>query len=807
MKDKRISYGLMFLSVSTLMWELILTRVFSVIIWHHYAFMVISLAMFGFGISGVYIYVRADNFKKSDFLRQLRIYSSIYPIVIAIVFIILVKVPLVISASFNGILTLAFIYLISSLPFFFAGMCISLIFTHMSGNINKLYFYDLIGAGFGCFAVILVLNYLGAPASMFIICLIATIGAVYFSKAGAARGKTNGAHTFNLAMCFLFALLAIVSMTSKFFNITFTKGQYEKGIIYTKWNTFSRIAAFPVFKASPDKKKSDGFFAWGLSHKFTGPYPDQMDVTIDATADTPITRFTGKDMKEVGFAKMDLSSLAYNLKTKPDVAIIGPGGGKDVLAAISVQSKSITAIEINPNIIHVVDDILGSFSGHIYSRPEVKVIIDDGRNAIRKSKKKFDIVQASLIDTWAATAAGAYTLSENSLYTVEAFTDYMEHLKDDGMISISRWLFKPPRQSIRLASIGLATLKKMGVKEPWKHIVIASLWLTDQRGITTFILKKSPFTASELKKLSQFTSSMSFKITYAPDMRRNNEFNDLILSENPDEYIDNYEFNIVPTTDDRPFFFQMTKPANFFNFAKVLSRRKSKKYAGDLGADFILASLFMIVLFIVILFIFIPMFFFKKEALRENRSLKLSYLAYFSCLGLGFMMIEMAMIQKFILFLGHPTYAISVILFTVLIFSGVGSFMSGKFSTENCKRTLQFALILLVAMVVGYISFLGPVFHALMSYGIVVRILCSILLLAPLGTLMGVPLPSGIRLIDTSCHEMVPWVWGVNGANSVLGSVIALILAVNFGYNFTLAVGMAIYGLAFFVISSIRTNS
>jgi len=799
-KTKRVSYGLMFLSLSSLMWELILTRIFSVIIWHHYAFMVISLAMFGFGISGVYVYIRSKSFKKVDFYRQLKIYSSLYPITIATVFIILVKVPMTISASPKGILTLGFIYLLSSTPFFFAGMCISLIFTHMSDKISSLYFYDLIGAGFGCFIVILALNYLGAPASMFVICTLATIGATFFSRLGT---KKSGAYALNIAMCFVFAMLAIVGMTSKFFNITFTKGHYEKNIVYTRWNTFSRIAAFPIFKASPDKKKSKGFFAWGLSKNFKGPFPDQMDITIDATADTPVTRFKG-NLDEVVFAKMDISSLAYHLKEKPDVAIIGPGGGKDVLAALGVNSNSITAIEINPNIIHAVDDILGSFSGHIYSNPKVDIVIDDGRNAIRKSKKKFDIIQASLIDTWAATAAGAYTLSENSLYTVEAFVDYLEHLKSGGLVTISRWLFTPPRQSIRLASIGMAALRKIGVKEPQKHIAVVSMKLTEERGISTFILKKTPFTPKELLKLSKTTKSMGFDITYTPDTRRNNNFNDLLFSENPDEYIDNYEFNIRPTTDDKPFFFQMTKPANFFDFGKVLSRRKSNKYSGDLGADFILASLFIIVSFIVMLFIVIPLFFFKREALREDKGKKIFYLLYFSCLGLGFMQIEMAMIQKFILFLGHPTYAISVILFTVLIFSGIGSFASGKFAEKNCRKVLQTALILLVLLVVGYINFLGPVFHSLMQYNIGIRIISSILLLAPLGFLMGIPFPSGIRLLDRLSHEMVPWVWGINGASSVLGSVIALIFAVNFGYNFTLAAGMAIYTVAFGVITFCR---
>ena len=804
--------GVFLISFSTLMLQIALTRIFSVSLWYQFGFMIISTALLGFGASGAYLAVRGDvgAQNRGDPQEKARLYPRLsksaffFSLSILITFALMVRIPLdplkpllpgvenPTAAAIELVLYMLLYYALIVAPFFFAGLTLGTAFTAWAKEIGSLYFADLLGAGAGSLMVVAALYALSAQAVVVLAALIAGVSALSFSLARASvadKAERRWAMP-GLLTGYGLILLLILPLASNLFvlhippskplSIAYDKENFpDMQLEYTGWTPFSRIDVMwqPGMKGQ----------AWGLSGAYDGPLPEQRFITIDAAAMTAINRWSG-DPEELAWVNALPSSLVYRLKEKPNVLLIGPGGGVDVLVALYNGAKHITAAEINPLIVDILRNQYREFSGGLYSDlPNVDVQVAEGRNFVARSKDAYDVIQFSQVDTWAAAAAGAYSLTENYLYTQDAFRDYLNHLTPDGMLAIGRWYFDPPGQPLRLVTIGSAALKEIGVEDPSQHFVVI-------RGgdTSTVIMKKSPFTAEEIRRLRAIAEPLYFTILYAPDMldETGNPFVDFFNAEDKEAFYAGYPLDVSPTDDNKPFFFEYYGWTNFGTFR-----------SGKLTLTILLVQAFVLSTALILW----PLWRFRREGLSTRGARR--FLLYFASLGVAFIFIEIGFMQRFILFLGHPVFALSVVLFSLLTFSGLGSLLSGRVvgPNENPLRGLRRIIPGLVALALVYIVALPPLFHAGLGWPLAARILFSILLIAPLGLLMGMPFPLGIRLVTRTNERLIPWAWGVNGFASVLGSILAVMLAQSIGFSLVMATALLIYLAGLTAIMSLKS--
>lgn len=752
------------------MLELVLTRIFSVTLYYHFAFMAISLALFGSGASGVFVYLGSSRFNYQSAPRQMAFSSMLMAISTIVSLMALLNVTFGLVPSRRGYVVLGVLYVICALPFFFTGVCLSIAMKHLASHSGKLYFFDLAGASLGCFLVIPSLNLLGGPTTMLLVGVLGAIGALIFSSLAGNNRRLTALAAILILVCTTFVLL---NTRSDLLTIIWAKGSREQPPLFAKWNSFSRVTV----KGDLDGDKP----LW---------------ITIDSDAGTPILRFS-ENPDAMGYVENAVSALAYHVKKEPKVLVIGPGGGREVVTALEAGSKDVTGVEVNPII---VNDIMGSepyvsFSGHLYQRPGVKVVVDEGRSFIRSSDQKFDIIQASLIDTWAANSAGAFALTENNLYTVEAFKLYLDHLTDDGVLTMTRWLLDPPQQELRLMSLAREVMSQNGIPRPERHLCIFKAPGRGERVESCFLFKKSEFTDLEIDTLQKLATQNRLEVLYTPLTRLPNVFTELATATNPESFYGRYPINIRPTVDNSPFFFYHVTPGDVLETFRLTNESQKT----NMGV-FILFSLLIITTTLVGLFMLGPMFIARRRAKTGQPTASLRNVIYFGFLGLGFIMIEIALVQRFILFLGYPVYALAVVLSSLLLCSGLGSLLTSRISRNRITSSGKAAMAAIVALTVLYVPLLPAVFNKFGGQPIGLRIALTVILLIPLAAVLGMPMPIGIRLIARKSPELVPWAWGINGATSVMGSVISVIVAMNLGFNQALIIGSVAYVVAFLLI-------
>jgi spermidine synthase len=513
---------------------------------------------------------------------------------------------------------------------------------------------------------------------------------------------------------------------------------------------------------------------------------------IDSAASTPILNLSA-DRSNAQHLRYELTALAYHLKAPGfDALVIGPGGGRDLASAIVFGARHVDAVEINPII---ANDVMRGqqleFSGGVYTDPRVTVTVDDGRSFVGRTNRRYDVLQASLVDTWAATAAGAYTLTENTLYTVEAFNDYLDHLTEDGVLTITRWVF----DGLRLVSLAQAVCEQRGWRAP-EHLAIVR-----HERVATFLLKRSPFTASEIARLREVADRLRFDVLYVPgpaaadaelakssdDMvegTATSDYQRLILAGDRSAFVSNYHHDISPTTDDRPFYFHTTKLKDQFGVAFG----RSMLFGNGLSA---LLTLMGISIGVVVLFVLGPL-------ALVGRSLELprgwlAWLCYFGALGAGFMLIEVALLQRFVLLLGHPVYSLTVTLFSLLLGTSIGSAVGRRFDDATLRRTCVKAVGLVALLGLVVLAVIAPIVSWAIPFDRTVRVMVAMTLLVPTGIVLGIPMPTGIRLLTSRAPQLVPWAWGMNGALSVVGATLAIFIAMNWGFRTTLVAAAATY--------------
>jgi hypothetical protein len=771
----RVLVGVGCIAGAILMIELALTRIFSVTMYYHFAFLAISIALFGLSASGVYVYLARRVLSTRSTASLLTLHSLLFALATVVALAALVRIRVGLNYSLSNLVKMIAIYTLAALPFLTGGAVISLAISRFSSRVNIVYGADLIGAAAGCLLLLPLLNRFGAPGVVLLAAVLGGAAALLFSPAGMVRRTAVAAA---IAVCIPGGAQLLGTAP---FDVRNTKGHETDRVLFSKWNSFSRVAVY-------DRPHGD----WSLSSTYTGALPETRFMDIDSAASTPIVRFDG-DLSKVDYLKYELTGLAFRLMGSAygtrsgqgfRALVIGPGGGRDLLTALVFGAERIDGVEVNPII---VDDVMlgrfREFSGSIYKNPRVEVAVDDGRSFIRRSRERYDVIQASLVDTWAATAAGAYTLTENTLYTKEAFEDYYDHLTDRGLLAITRWTF----DGLRLVSLAQAACETRGCTAA-DHLAIVQ-----QDRVATFLLKKSRFAPDEVARLRATSAELGFVVLYAPGQHdATNDYAKLVLARDPRTFHASYPLNVTPTTDNRPFFFHTTKIRDQFQTAFG----RTMLFGNGLSA---LMTLMAISLGFVVLFVVGPLTLSGGELHRSGWP---RWLAYFGMLGAGFMLIEVALLQRFVLLLGHPVYSLTVTLFSVLLGTGVGSLVSQRISDQRLGRWTQFALLGIVGVAILGIAALPSIIRSAISASHGARIALTVALIAPAAVLMGMPLPAGIRLMAKTHAALVPWAWGLNGALSVIGATLAVFIAMNWGFSATLMTGAAIYLLAGVLLQS-----
>jgi hypothetical protein len=827
----RLMAGIAAVSFSSLLLELGLTRLFSVTLFYHFAFLAISIALLGLGAGGVFAFIRRRWLERWT-VRQLgaALCLANAAAIVAVLEIVL-HVPISLELTWANFGKLTIIYLCSGVPFFFTGVLMSVVFAREHGLISRLYGADLMGGATACLAIVPLLDWMGGPNAI-------VFAALAMAAAAAVWAETARWRRFVGLALLLLALLIGLNWRGRLIDIVYAKGMRrdQPWMEYARWNAISRVEVDDQGGAKA--------------------------IVIDADASTYI--MNQDPAKPPAWDLMAAPSATVNaLRPHGTYAIIGPGGGVDVLRAVMSGSPSVTGIEINPII---VNDIMrgryAAYSQHLYELPQVHIHVSDGRSWVRSTNEKFDVIQMTLVDTWASTAAGAFALSENNLYTVEAFKEYFQHLEPDGIIAITRWEFKEPREALRVVSQEVEALRELGVKDPADHFIVVADGALDSDGRpVTVLAKKTPFTLAEsslvahqivghpnlfslylahfangfpldvppdaakelpgcgafiAEQKSKFGSKLSdqelqyeceadaLQIVRPVRASARLPFYNLITarSQSPgviplhlpgqpagdplSDFIRAYPYDISPVHDNAPFFFFTIKTGDAIRHVLSGSGR-GIDWKVNLGVV-VLGIVLLLSMVAVAAFLVLPLLLHGARAGSAGR------LVYFIAIGLAYIMVEIVFIQRFVLFLGHPTYALTVVVFLMLLSSGAGSLVARSWLKD--PRRVRRVMAAVVAILVALVWALPHVLETLVGLPFTAKLGISAAILAPLGFLMGMPFPTGLRALADSGEETIEWAWAMNAAASVMGSVLAMVLAIHFGLNFTLACGAIGYALA-----------
>jgi spermidine synthase len=654
---------------------------------------------------------------------------------------------------------------------------VSIAISEAIDRVDRAYFFDLAGAAAGCLLLVPFLELFGGPNTLISAgVLFATSAAIWFNQAGAFRRRAL-AVAVSLA---LVALMVVNGRRGRVLDIHVAKGQALPAERFVAWNGISRI---------------------GVSQLYGG-----WSIVIDADAATGISPYDWDTITPQERAQLlhQGPGFPYAMRPGAKALIIGPGGGYDVARALASGSRDITAVEINPLIANNV--MRGEFakeSHHIYTHPGVDIHIEDGRSFVRRSDQKYQVLQATLVDTWASTAAGAFALSENNLYTTDAFTDYLSHLTDDGVMAFTRWGFDPPRESLRLISLAMDALQRVGESDAARHIMVIREDTAKLQGwgaLDTVLISRKPFSDADIARARQVITEGHMDEIYLPGDAAKNAFGQLLMTSDPAAFLRSYPFDVSAVSDDRPFFFYTVQPRDLWNYL-FNANRSSADFKVN-GAVPLLFGLLAVSLFAMALILLLPRFLLGARLPKQKGVI--TFLWYFICLGAGYILIQVALIQKFVLLLGHPTYALVVIVFSMLVSSGAGSYFSRRLIEDNDSRLSR--LLCAIAVLVAALAFgARPLTETAATWPLPAKMLITVLAIAPAAFLMGIPFPSGLRRLEQRHPPSVRWAWSLNAAASVLGSVGAIFLAIYIGLRATLLVGGLLYLCALAVIAATKT--
>jgi hypothetical protein len=769
--------------------------------YYHFAFLAISVALFGLSASGVAVFLLRRRLESIPTGTLLVRGALLFSLALLVALAGLVRLRVGLTFSLDTALRMTAIYLLAGLPFVAGGSVIALAMFRYAHRVNAIYAADLIGAAAGCLLLIPIVNLVGAAGGVLCAAAAGAAAAPCFSDR-----QRRGPVIALAAACIVVAIGGRV-LWPPLFDLAVTKGHEHHRVLFSKWNSFSRIGVYDV-----------PYGDWSLSPKFTGALPATLLMDIDSAAATQILNLPN-GVRDADYLRYELTALAYLLKggaaTQPSAPpatpgfralIIGTGGGRDLASALVLGAGRIDGAEINPIIVRdVMQNRFFDYSGRVYGDPRVHVTVEDGRSFVRRSRDRYDVIQASLVDTWAATAAGAYTLTENSLYTTDAFDDYVDHLTDNGMLTISRWMF----DGLRLVSLVQESFARRGL-DARERIAIVRF---DR--VMTMLVKREPFSAAEIARLAGVSRDLDFEIIYLPGVTTAapppgpaGDFARLILAPDRHAFYRSYPLDITPVGDDRPFFFNTTRLSSQKHVAALMRAVGMDPPAVPALDGFATGGLSALLLLMAVSAALVVAFVVAPLVATTRRDLPAgwpAWLTYFGCLGAGFMLVEVALLQRFVLLMGHPVYSLTVTLFSLLLGTGVGATLGRDRSGARLRALVMRALLIIVAVAVFAALALPAIVDRAIGLPLPLRLALAAALMLPAGVVMGVPLPSAVRLLaERRADVLVPWAWAINGVFSVVGSTMAVFVAMNWGFSTTLIAGGAAYLLAAVIVGRWR---
>ncbi len=769
--------AIFFISAASLALELILIRILSIGHWHHFSYLIISTALLGFGTGGTVISI-FGKFLKTHYKTALWTLAMGMAISVPLVFTASQKVgfdELQLIWDWQQLIYLFAYYLLFFIPFFFAGTCVAMAFAVFSDRADRLYFYNMTGSGLGAAGAVIMMYGCAPEKLLLAVSLLAFLGAL-FVAAGISRRRV----VLTLALA---STIVIILYSKVWLPLEINISQHKLLVYYSSLPG----AEVPAGRYSPlgrlDVVRGPAIrYFPGLSIAYKGSLPEQSLIISDGDGVSPINHF--EDINELACYDYMTSALCYHLLSEPEVCIIGAGGGCDVGQALRLGAKKITAVEMNPQTI----ELARAFDSGLYDRQSVRVIIAEGRNFLQTNSEQFDIINISLLDSFSASAAGLYALNESHLYTIEAVEQALRRLRTGGMLSITRVLKIPPRDSLKMLATVAGALEKMGIEKPEQNIVMIRSFFT-----TTIVASPTAFSDRQIEQVREFCRHRCFDLVHLPGLKpeQANQFDVLdeplyynaarqILSQDRDSFFDSYAYNIRPADDDKPYFFDFFKWKALPYMIRTV--RGHWLVFSEWGYLVLVATLLQALVASTI-FILLPVII--ARPVKTTTSGKLVTLCYFLLLGLAYMFLEMGFIQKMTLLIGHPVFGVAVSIVGFLVFSGLGSLASGRWlrkADDSAYRLIVMAVAAIIVIGVIDILILTFSFERLVGFSRMWRIVLGVVIIAPLAFFMGIPFPSGLRRLGTHNQPLVPWAWGINGFASVTAAVLGTCLAISFGF-------------------------
>lgn len=783
-------------SAAALAYEILLMRLFSITLWHHFAYMIISLALLGWGASGALLTL-AQRAVQQRFAPLFCAAAAAFGLTAIGCFALAQRVP------FNPLellwdprqpAYLLAVYLLLLLPFLCAGACVCMALTRFRGAQSRIYSVDILGAGAGSLGIVALL-FVVAPADA--LQMIGALGcvaaAVGWIECGGRRRWPALASVALAGGLLLLPAAWLAPVMSPYKELSQTLRIPGARVVAQRSSPLGLVSVV-------ESPRIPLRHAPGLSLTASTEPPPQWGVFTDGEGLNALTRFDGQ-RESLAHLDQISSALPYHLLRRPHVLVLGAGAGADVLQAHYHGARRIDAVELNPQVVELVQGPFAAAAGGVYG-PMARVHVAEARGFIAASRERYDLIQVALLDSFSASSAGLYALAENYLYTIEAVQDDLRHLQPGGLLAFTRWVTLPPRDALKLFAAAVAALERSGISDPGARLALIRSWKT-----STLLVKNGAFTPEDIAAIKGFCLARSFDLAFYPGMRRDeaNRFNvvegpDLfdgaqaLLGPGRDDFMARYKFHIEPATDDKPHFF------HFFKWRSLPELLSLKGQGGlpllEWGYPVLVATLVQAVVASLLL-IGLPLAWVARPGAPHGGRVpgagtRGRVLAYFLAIGFGFMFIEIAFIQKFVLFLSHPLYAIAVVLFAFLLFAGIGSRVSGRLKGNPVP-----AVVAAIAVSAALCLLLLPwLFRHAMGLPDAARILISAALIAPLAFFMGMPFPLGLARVEAADARLIPWAWGINGCASVTAAVLATLLAIHIGFNAVVVAALVMYGVA-----------
>lgn len=810
-------------------------RTFAVGSWSTFGHMVISMALLGFGLSGTMLTFIQRRVER-DPERWLHVSSTLFMPAMALAHVVAQRIdfnPLLITSDARQLLKIAAYYVAYGAPFIVGAVFIGVSFIALREQIHKLYFWNMVGSGLGGLMMLPAMFVL-PPERLFIpLCIACFVAAVAFCWYQEQPGGRLTLDTVRLGGSLLLTTLALglfvfagdirvsdykgVSYARKFPDSKYVAGDWgPMGVLEVFDSSYLHFAPGLSDRAGVELKRMP-------AHAYMGLYID---------GGGPIGVMGNLGREEEAYLDYLPMAAAYKILDQPKVMLVQLGGGSSVALALYEGASEVQVVEPNPQVIRLLRDnaAVRKFNGDLLHNPRVHLAAGDPRAYAATTEAHFGLVEVSLIDSTGLSQAAGYSVDENYVYTVEGIRDYMRCLTPDGLLSITVWnKLDPPRNVPRLLATVVRALGEEGTGEPRDRLFVSHLYLST----ATIIAKKSPFTREEAATLHREHSRLWFDVVYYPGMAETEEDFEGVLGAfralyRPDEesghekadglggtedseatpdmgrlyrgsaqwllgnrsreLFNRYVFDVRPATDNRPYFTAYLKPSTLPLFLGQL-----KAVSDEWGYILLWGTLAQSVLF-GLLIVALPMMF-RWRALFGGRAGTGGVIAYYSCLGLGYMLVEMVLIQKLVLFLAAPIYAFSIVITSMLVLSGLGSRFAGRLA-DDPARGVKLAVLVIVPCLVFYAFLLDPVLRVLLPAPLPVKFALAILLMAPAAFCMGFPFPSGLQALSDSRPSLLPWAWGMNGALSVTGAVLTKLLSISFGFAPVLLLAAGIYALA-----------